>query len=292
MFSRNNQTADNLTNQIASTLALSFKYTLANVRLRKNNSTDSQIVTLIPEGSKVLVLDSAEDWSEVVYNKQRGYVYNLYLSTTKYTWRDVDLRSYASSESNPVTLIPAKSEVQVLSVIGEWSYAVFNDKKGYIFSYFLTDDGNPPEPYDFTYFSTDMFRFVNNNVIKSPTVNLITTDLENKYTYVFKKGTTAFWEQLYKWECTVGKPSTPTIKGTFYITGRKPYFGTDTYRVKYATRIKGSYYYHSVLFNAEGTEIINDILGQALSHGCIRLAVPNAQWIYDNVLDSTAVVIN
>ena len=38
-------------------------------------------------------------------------------------------------------------------------------------------------------------------------------------------------------------------------------------------------------------EIINDTLGEALSHGCIRLAVENAQWIYDNVLDATAIVI-
>lgn len=283
---------NNIPNPQTGPLSLTFKYTLANVRLRKNNSTDSPILTVIPKDSKVLVTDAAEDWSEVIYNNQKGYVYNSYLSITKYAWRDLLLRSYASAESNPVTTIPAKSEVQVLSVIGDWSYVVFNDKKGYIFSYFLTDDGNPPEPYDFTYFTTDMTRFVNDNAIQSPTVNLITTDLENKYTYIFEKTDNKQWKLLYKWECTVGKPSTPTIKGTFYVEGRKPYFGTDTYRVKYATRIKGSYYYHSVLFNAQGTEIINDILGQALSHGCIRLAVPNAQWIYDNVLDSSAIVIH
>lgn len=49
---------------------------------------------------------------------------------------------------------------------------------------------------------------------------------------------------------------------------------------------------HSILFNASGTEIIDDRLGMALSHGCIRLAVENAQWIYDNVLDASAIVIN
>ena len=99
------------------------------------------------------------------------------------------------------------------------------------------------------------------------------------------------WSLLYKWDSTVGKPSTPTIKGTFFVNGRKPYFGTDNNRVKYATRIKGSYYYHSILFNADGTEIKDARLGLALSHGCIRLAVENAQWIYDNILDGTAIVI-
>lgn len=270
----------------------SYKYTLANVNLREDNSTSSNILTVIPAGSKVQVLDAAEDWYQIAYNSQKGYVFASYLSTTKYTWRDTLLRSYPSAESNPLTIVPTKSEIQVLSVIGDWSQVIYNDKKGYLFTYFLSDDGNPPNSYDFKYFETDMTRFVNENQIKSPTINLITTDLENKWTYVFEKNTDGLWNQLYKWECTVGKPSTPTIEGTFYVTGRKPYFGTDAYRVKYATRIKGAYYYHSVLFNAEGTEIIDNRLGMALSHGCIRLAVQNAQWIYDHILDATAIVIH
>ncbi len=270
----------------------SYKYTLANVNLRENKSLNSNVLTVIPAGSKVQIIDAEEDWYEVIYDNLKGYVYNEYLSKTKYTWTDVTLRSYPSSESNPVTVLYPKSMVQVLSVNGDWSHVMYNDQEGYIFTYFLSDDGNPPEGYDFTYFYTDMTRFVNDNNIKSPTITLITTDLENKFTYVFEKGSDGLWNQLYKWECTVGKPSTPTIKGTFYVNGRKPYFGSDTYRVKYATRIRGSYYYHSILFNANGTEIIDDRLGMALSHGCIRLAVENAQWIYDNILDTTTIIIN
>ena len=270
-----------------------YKYTLRNLNLRSTKSTsENNIITVIPAGSKVKVLDAAEDWYEVIYNNQKGYVYNTYLSTTKYTWTDVLLRSFPTSESNPVGLVPSKSRVQILKSNGDWDHVIYNDKEGYIFNYFLSDDGNPPGGYDFEYFNTDMVRFVNENNIKSPTINLIVTNLTNKLTYVFKKSDNNQWDLLYKWSCTVGKPETPTIKGTFYVTGRKPYFGSDSYRVKYATRIRGSYYYHSVLFNAQGTEIINDTLGEALSHGCIRLAVENAQWIYDNVLDTTTVVIN
>lgn len=270
----------------------SYKYTLANLNLRDKKSTSANIITVIPAGSKVEVVDAEEDWYEVIYNGQKGYVYNEYLSVTKFTWTNVILRSYPSSESNPVTVVPAKSRVQVLSVNGDWSHVIYNNQEGYIFSYFLSDDGNPPEGYKFDYFYTDMTRFVNENNIKSPTMNLITTDLKNKLTYIFEKGSNGLWNLLFKWDCTIGKPSTPTIKGTFYVSGRKPYFGSDTYSVKYATRIRGSYYYHSILFNSEGTEIIDDRLGMALSHGCIRLAVENAQWIYDNVLDTTTIIIN
>ncbi|WP_343347431.1 L,D-transpeptidase family protein [Terrisporobacter petrolearius] len=268
------------------------KYTLANLNLRDGKSTKANVITVIPAGSKVNVMDAEEDWYEVIYNDLRGFVYNEYLSKTQYAWADTELRSYPDSASNPVTMVPAKSRVQVLDVNGDWSKVIYEDREGYIFNVFLSNDGMKPGEYDFTYFDTDMIKFVNDNNIKSPTINLITTNLKNRLTYVFEKGKNNKWELLYKWSCTVGKPSTPTITGTFYINGRKPYFGSDTYRVKYATRIKGSYYYHSILFNSEGTEIIDDTLGEALSRGCIRLAVDNAQWIYDNVLDTTTVVIN
>ncbi|MDA3731073.1 SH3 domain-containing protein [Niameybacter massiliensis] len=268
------------------------KYTLSNTNLLESASFTAPIIAVIPANALVQVVDSAEDWYLVTYDDQTGYVPASSLSTTKYTWLDVLLRSYPSAESNPIASLPPKSEVEVLSVTGAWSLVMYNSVKGYIFNYFLTDDGNPPAEYDYTYFNTNMTRFVNENNIQSPTVNLITTDLENKITYVFEKVNDGSWKLLYQWLCTVGKPSTPTIQGTFYVSGRKPYFGTDNYRAKYATRIKGSYYYHTVLFNAAGTEVIDDRLGVAISHGCIRLAVENAQWIYDNVLDASAIVIH
>ena len=136
-----------------------------------------------------------------------------------------------------------------------------------------------------------MTMFVNKNNIKSPTNNLIVTDLKNRYTYIFKKENNT-WVQLYKWKSTVGKSATPTIKGRFYVNGRKPSFGTDEYKVKHATRIKDGYYYHSILYDSSGKYVKDDRLGQALSHGCIRLETSNAKWIYDNILDNTTIIIH
>lgn len=96
-----------------------YKYTLANTNLREEKSTSSNVITVIPAGSKIQIIDAEEDWYEVIYNGQKGYVYSDYLSKTKYTWTDVTLRSYPSAESNPVTVIPPKSIVQVLSVNGD-----------------------------------------------------------------------------------------------------------------------------------------------------------------------------
>lgn len=269
-----------------------YKYTLTSTSLLESKSPDAAVISIIPVNSRVQVLDAAEDWYQVVYDYETGFVPTSRLSITEYAWQNTVLHPYADSQTVPIATVPAKSEVQVLSIVGDWSYVIYNSQKGYIFTYYLTDDGNPPEPYNFEYFQTDMTRFVNENNITSPTSYLITTDLENKLTYVFNHINGRTWNLLYQWPCTVGKPSTPTIRGTFFVNGRKPYFGSDSYRVKFATRILESYYYHSVLFDPEGNRIINDTLGEALSHGCIRLAVENAQWIYDNILDTTAIIIN
>ena len=39
-----------------------YKYTLANLNLRSSKSTSGDIITVIPQGSKVEILDGAEDW--------------------------------------------------------------------------------------------------------------------------------------------------------------------------------------------------------------------------------------
>lgn len=58
---------------------------------------------------------------------------------------------------------------------------------GYVFNYYLSDDGNSPNDLDYTYFYTDMIRFINENNIESPTNNLIVTDLKINI-LIFLKG--------------------------------------------------------------------------------------------------------
>ena len=190
-------------------------------------------------------------------------MYKSYLSTSKYPWTNLNLREEKSINSKILIVIPQKSRIEVLQVDGGWSKVVYNDLIGYVFNYYLSDDGNRPNDLDYTYF----------------------------YTYIFKKNN-GEWEQLYKWKSTIGKSATPTIKGRFYINGRKPSFGTDEYLVKYATRIKDGYYYHSILYDSSGKDIKDGRLGQELSHGCIRLDTNNAKWIYENILDSTTIIIH
>lgn len=268
-----------------------YKYAIKNVNLREGKSLKSKIITVIPKMAQMELLDGDEDWLKVKYGNYEGYVYNENISTTLYPWTDVNLREEPSNTSRIIEIVPKKSIVQLIEYSGKWSKVIYNGTEGYIYSRYLTDDGNDIADINYTNFYNNMTAFVNDNNFISSSKYLLVTNLKKRVTYVFeKKGDS--WQEIHDYECTIGKPSTPTIVGTFYVSGRKPYFGTDVYRVKYATRIKDHYYYHSVLYDPAGNYITDGRLGQALSHGCIRLAVDDAKWIYENIPDGTTVFIH
>ena len=88
------------------------------------------------------------------------------------------------------------------------------------------------------------------------------------------------------------KASTPTVKGEFKIYGRGKSFGSKTYTCWYYTQFYGNYLFHSVLYNHGSMSKIQDgTLGRPVSHGCIRLDINNAKWLYDNIPNGTKVVI-
>ena len=115
--------------------------------------------------------------------------------------------------------------------------------------------------YNYDKFDKSITEFVKENNIQSSTDYLLITSLKDKFTYVYeyKNG----WELEYKWSSTVGKSSTPTIKGVFSVGIKYPAIGGNTSSV-----------------------------GVAISHGCIRLATSSAKWIYDNIPEGTPIIIN
>lgn len=87
--------------------------------------------------------------------------------------------------------------------------------------------------------------------------------------------------------CSVGLPGTETPSGTFYTLQKYrwwelmgPSYG------QYCTRIVGGILFHSVAgsnttsYNLSADEY--NKLGSPASHGCVRLCVRDAKWIYDN----------
>lgn len=105
------------------------------------------------------------------------------------------------------------------------------------------------------------------------------------------QGSKGSWKQIKYWKCTNGAPSTPTRKGTFTVKSRGKAFGSG-YTCWYWTQWSGNYLFHSVLYNPGSMTSVQDgRLGIAASHGCIRLSLENARWIYQNIPRGTKVVV-
>lgn len=87
--------------------------------------------------------------------------------------------------------------------------------------------------------------------------------------------------------CSVGLPKTPTPLGTYYTIAKYrwaelmgPSYG------QYCTRIVHGILFHSVAGNKMTSYNLSaaayNMLGSPASHGCVRLCVRDAKWIYDN----------
>ena len=127
----------------------------------------------------------------------------------------------------------------------------------------------------------------------SPTNYIVIVDRAAHRVGVFK-GSKYNWVDAKYYKCCVGKPSTPTISGTYYIKSRGKYFDTGTQgRCWYFTQINGNYLFHSVIYDRQNSpkRIIDNSMDAAVSHGCVRLDLENAKWIYDNIPKNTKVII-
>ena len=108
------------------------------------------------------------------------------------------------------------------------------------------------------------------------------------------KGRKNNWTNIKYYKCCVGKPSTPTISGTYTVGAKGKYFDTGTQgRCWYYTQISGNYLFHSVIYDRQSTpkRIIDNSMDAAVSHGCVRLDLDNAKWIYDNIPKNTKIII-
>ncbi|KOA83496.1 hypothetical protein ADU80_12105 [Clostridium botulinum] len=135
--------------------------------------------------------------------------------------------------------------------------------------------------------------FINKRNSNSVTDYYIWVNTNTPKTYIFK-GYNHHWKLIKTLPCTVGKSSTPTIKGTFCIGNKGESFivkNNSKLMCKYFTQINGDYLFHTILLNRNGS-IANGTLGAKLSHGCIRLSINDAKFIYYNIPKKTTVYIN
>lgn len=123
-------------------------------------------------------------------------------------------------------------------------------------------------------------------------------DVSDQYVYVYKYVNGSYSQYVRKFICSTGTKSDPTPLGTYRSTEQINvwhYFTKFDCWAQYAYRITGAYYFHSVLFNNKGdsnpTSSSVRNLGRRASHGCVRLKVADAKWIYYNCPAGTTVVV-
>jgi hypothetical protein len=103
------------------------------------------------------------------------------------------------------------------------------------------------------------------------------------------RGSHGNWVTVKEWACTTGASGTPTKKGVFSV-GSKGYSFGNGFTCYYYTQFYHDYLFHSVLYYPGTFRVMDGRLGINASHGCVRLDINNAQYIYYNVPSGSTVV--
>ena len=125
----------------------------------------------------------------------------------------------------------------------------------------------------------------------------IVVDISKQRVYVGKWTGAAYTKLVKSFKCSTGKDETPTPTGTYQALGRGSdewyYFKDYNCYAKWGYVIVGGILFHSVTYNSAKQLNKSSVrnLGHKASHGCVRLSVKDAKWIYDNCPSGTTVVI-
>jgi Uncharacterized protein conserved in bacteria len=128
--------------------------------------------------------------------------------------------------------------------------------------------------------------------LSSNTKYLIVVDLQSQTVGIYN-GSKTHWVLVNRYQCSSGRggnDATPT--GTFTVQGKGTWFFNPTLQegAEWWTQFSGDFLFHSLPMNQNHT-VTDSTLGIPRSHGCIRLDIANAKWIYDNIPRGTKVYI-
>ncbi len=127
------------------------------------------------------------------------------------------------------------------------------------------------------------------SLLKKNTQYMLEVNLNKNMVMVYAKdGKNGYIIPVKAMICSSGMPGHRTITGTYSISrsGRWHVLRYSSIG-QYATRISGSYMFHSVVYSRYGNSYSlqpkeYNKLGKSASHGCIRLQVKDAKWIFDH----------
>lgn len=134
----------------------------------------------------------------------------------------------------------------------------------------------------------------------TPVPYFIEVDVVNQVVKVYSRDEKGEFTNIEKqFLCSTGLAATPSDVGYWVLNGRRArwcFFPKWGSHAQYWTRINSSIAFHSLIYNSNDEMDLSvksyNKLGSRASHGCIRLTVADARWIYDNIRAGTTVWIH
>lgn len=132
-----------------------------------------------------------------------------------------------------------------------------------------------------------------------PPKYLLMVDVTNQITRAFTYDEEGLYTVLVReMICSTGTEKNPTPLGTTIMPKKRArwgYFPTWDSHAQYLTRIDSANAFHSVLYSEPDERTLSvksfEALGTRASHGCVRLLVSDAKWIYDNCEEGTIITV-
>ncbi len=133
--------------------------------------------------------------------------------------------------------------------------------------------------------------------LTKPVPYRIDVSIADQRVYVYERTEAGEYELVQTFICSTGMGNS-TPRGYFldgFPVNVWHHFEKFDCWAKYSYVIEGDIMFHSVLFDKDDTETLREnslyALGQKASHGCIRLKVKDARWIFQNCKRGTAAIV-
>ena len=134
----------------------------------------------------------------------------------------------------------------------------------------------------------------------TPVPYYILVDVTNQVVTVYSRDSEGEFTNIERrMACSSGTTGYPTPSGVFYTTGRRAlwaYFDRWGGYARYWTQVTSEFAFHSPCYRIEGDDKSLNVssfkkLGSRASHGCIRVPLTDARWIYTNCRVGTIVEV-
>lgn len=136
------------------------------------------------------------------------------------------------------------------------------------------------------------------DAVENKTPWRLRVSLEDQKTYAYRLGEDGEYRLERTMICSTGLLDEWTPRGVFLKTGQQEkwhYFSKYYVWGRYTYYIDGDIMFHSVLFSSRDEASVNPtsvaLLGRRASHGCVRLSVEDAKWLYETCPKGTIVIV-